>query len=430
MIRDEMANLGSLLSAAQASFARLQSRLAALEAKNASKEKTDSKPDSDSVSTRLIELPNEMYLEIAQYLAPGSRTLANFSSTNKDLRSLLLPLLVRHLDAPMISNESFAVFLALYGIVFRQHVSKIDFIPKIAYGPDFNPVAGVSLSLLKICENIASLGLDFMNSDWDLVVLNNACFPKLHVAELRGALPARLPRCLPRLFPNVETLDLHYTQNHDDCIFDFDSGSVFEAGCTKLQDLRLTIWVDHERLLELPALLSKITEYALTNRCESFMTLCSDTIHFKPKRIFTDPDKFIPGWRRLWNAIVSLGSLRSLHLEWLDSCYVVHGGFPPNLRCFVVDEFLPTTRSADELNRLRASVPASLTEAKVNIVIYELDEIGTQEWQSLLDELVFWDSVHCDEHRMEVNFDMAGGEHRQVLLAEEVQKRSRRSKPL
>lgn len=359
--------------------------------------------------------PNEIFVEIGSYQAPGSRTLLNLAATCKDLFELLLPRLWARLTSKEILDTRFDYCLRqIADVMGVEHVKELRFVPIDL--PSFQErtpaLVNGALQVLKACsDNLRHLQIDMRGissvpDSWLPLRL-----PNVEVLELDGA-PETFLHWFVEVCLNVRKMSIW--QPIADGDIDLRVWRRFGEKLQKLDDLPLLVGKDHRELAKLPGLLSKIKTFSVTC-CHSLLEL-AQVAEFRPTTVswdqfleWPDLDEEDSLAERLWRAIVGVDGLKHFNIDFFPADLLRTVGLPPNLESLNVSLLEPLeTRGVQVLEELRAKIPAGLKDVSIDgMYIAHVPKGGTPEWNDLLDELVFWDSLNDPGHRLRLeNFSI------------------------
>lgn len=122
----EIAALNQQVAFLRSALAKVEGKLAELGGnKPASKHATNVTADPPSPV-----FPKELFLELVQYLKPGSRTLLNLASTCRDLYALLLPRLLEKIDSNLLLlDHRFSYYRRDNFKLLENRVKEVDLFP-------------------------------------------------------------------------------------------------------------------------------------------------------------------------------------------------------------------------------------------------------------------------------------------------------------
>lgn len=208
-----------------------------------------------------------------------------------------------------------------------------------------------------------------------------------------------LPAWLPLLIPKLENLSIfHAVESRDDQL----NTAFWEAVDTNLLELKVVRYAGRHETLTMftPALLRKVV-YASVSSIDGISTLCLNP-DFAPEEVSThehEPvDWTMEDSTASWRALVNLKSLKRLRLPSLDTSVLQHG-FPPNLEELWLNRAYLSAplRFLDTAARdaIRSRKPKSLEYFNIRVNIgHNPPASGTTSFESILDELLFWDSMN------------------------------------
>lgn len=410
-LRTELATCRSLLaSAEQQAAARFRLRIRQIEAILGI--------DSDKPPPAL---PLEVFLIIGQYFKPGSRSLLNLLSANKDLYALLLPRHVETIRYPTLLDPKFATYRTKKIEYLGQHVKELvlkhpppprttrtgqqpigeqneHYARQLATTIEelklLFPAAKNTLRKLKVDMIVRHIPSTWIEGFPAYFVPQR--FTALTELELWGTLQS-LPEWLPDMCPNIRRL-----------VIDMDHGPGANGlnltlwtsigDLAHLDELELRLDTDHRALAGLPGLLKKITKYYGT-RFESFVALASAP-EFRPFFVnlewVEEPANQVAAEQQtdqLWRIVAKMTSVKQLNVPCVRSDLVRSVGFF-NIEYLRLGDVKPMQHGTPALlKQLKTKAPTSLSGADIVPVISVFPEKGTAEYDNLLDELVWWNTA-------------------------------------
>lgn len=367
---NEIQVLREQVVALRCSLAAVEKRLAELElCGNASPVPGTSKAPLKGVKTPERTphqiFPNEIFLQIAGHLQPGSRTLLCLASASKNLFALLAPRLLMKLDSNIILDTRFDYYRRNKLDLLSKHVRELDLFPvELAGGhEESRTLANGTRRVLKACaENliVLTIRLAWQENVWNLW---ENTFPNVRTLDIRGLARGKdrehhrghSERNLVRDFPNVRKLFLH------DEYYEF-------RHFLQLQSLeQLSLDLDEE-LLNFPDLVAKIRSCRVTS--DDIWAPFAIMPQFQP----TSLDFHLVQWTYdpdAWRQVVELTSLRKLvGWSYTNTSQLFEIGFPPNIEDLELEIACSVSNAAD-LEALRTKLPKKLKRCVIQVGEFE-----------------------------------------------------------
>lgn len=356
------------------------------------------------------ELPLEIFVNIGQYLAPGSRTLFCLAATCKILHALLLPRLLEKLDSNVISDPKFTYFRRKCLDERSKYIKELDLFPVNLPMDDKTTPALVNATrdLFRRCSrNLRSLTVKM--DDIPLFDgFSSFKFFKLETLVLKEA-PDYLPDWFAEKISHVRTLQIEQ-RCYNELSFELEFWSILgKFGNLRELDL-VRLAPHHEALASLPNLVSKIRVYGVT--CFYSLRKLLTVPEFRPKTLIFD---WI-GWpydvseaREFWGKLVKMERLEHFEALSFDFKLVREFGLPPNVEMFKIthmdcyDVLRPNNGGLFKV--VKGRMPRSLPTLWIDFNVYDYPVKGSKAYQKLFDRLCLWDSLNAEGRRMSLHSD-------------------------
>lgn len=408
----EAAELRAQIASLRATLEKLERRVEQIEGvdgqdnSGGEHEDTEERDHSNAKASKSNEtvLPAELWLMIGQYLIPGSRNVLRLASASRHLYSLFLPRLLQHLRSEDLLDHRFVAYRRTNLPLLQKHLKSLSLSPvKLAASNEDTPaLINATNDILQACaRTLQSLSIDMTGISDFMHAFPYVVFEKLEMLELSEA-PANLPYWFASRFPALRTLDLSQSLEGD--AFDLEVWRGI-ASLEKLEDLKLQICDHRKSLVELPDLLTKISQFDVT--CNSCVLSLLNSPKFNPKHLIFGnciewPADEITS-QQLWRKATALGLLVGIEIGAGFPSDLLHQfGLPKNLtRVQFSDMKLLTVKNQAVLDRIRTVIrEAEIPDLEINVSVTTCPERDTPEYNALFDELVFWDSFNDVDHRM------------------------------
>lgn len=405
--------MARLLANAQAELALLQGRVRQLETQHGLFKPKESAKVSNSSESDLL-FPPEVFLLIGKQLRPGSRSLLKLASASKELFALLQPHLLSYVEPSWVNQESFQMFMKEKGYLLSKYVRRLAWYPfEPRESSEHRSTLALTAELLRLCRKSLQTLILFQPEHLPLSYIRRLVFPNVRYLHLPYGIS--LPHWLPRAFPNVEEFVHTYHHWPQEAPVNTGLWRAMEEHWSQLKSISMTFG-NAPPWDSFPRLVAKISDISMWNWDVDpalFRWSC-----FAPRNIRFGVQAHNPAKAdELWRLFTSLGSLKDLDATFFSTENIFRHGFPPNIERCRLESVVPSFLNGEQMQSIRTRIPNSLKDSSMDVMLSAFDDptlnlADPTIRHTLVDELVFWESLNKPRYWMKIDHevDQGGGQ--------------------